>query len=267
MALMIIFSVLGYIYMDYRNSSIFNEIYSNIKNIQNKIDEVVEHQEKMSTKISKLTEISKIDIKINSVKSNIDEALKETQSKMNDVINLIEESALKQNNSNKEIKNSIENLFENNNDKNTETLSIPECDTSFKTCMDYRSITVKNSEQYKIQQSSNVWTDEYGFRRYNNDYLAAMGSYYAPECNMRFEITFDTGNSITIYTGDVKADIHTNETNQYTAVYDPNGKFVSANVLEFIVDLNKLPRKCKLAGSVDVLDEFSGNIVSIKKLN
>lgn len=142
--------------------------------------------------------------------------------------------------------------------------SLPDMDTSFKAYMDYRAITDKRSKQFQIQEQA--WTDEYGFRRINNDYIVAMGTHYATECGARFKVTFDTGNVITVTVGDIKADIHTDTTNRYSAVYDGNNNLVSANVLEFIVDENKLPSEYKVYGSVDKHSALKGNIKTIEKI-
>ena len=48
-------------------------------------------------------------------------------------------------------------------------MKIPNCDTSFKAYMDYRCITNKASDQYKLQLSA--WTDDMGLRRVDNYYL------------------------------------------------------------------------------------------------
>ena len=144
------------------------------------------------------------------------------------------------------------------------TKALPDCDTWFKSYMSYKAITNTNSDQYKIQQSA--WTDENGLRRYNNDYIVAVGTYYSDKCYTRFKVEFDTGNEITVIVGDIKQDIHTDGKNQYSAVYDSNGKFISANVLEFIVDTSTLSKKAKNLGSVHCIEGLKGNIVSIKRI-
>ena len=141
---------------------------------------------------------------------------------------------------------------------------IPTCDTSFKAYMDYRCITDDTTKQWEIQQ--NAWTDNDGFRRVNNDYIVAMGTYYAEECGKRFRITFDSGSEITVTVGDIKQDCHTDYLNQYTPVYDENGIFVSANVLEFIVDTNVLSEMSQVLGTVGHHDYLNGNIKLIERI-
>lgn len=146
----------------------------------------------------------------------------------------------------------------------TETLDIPTCNTEFKTYMDYRCITDKTSAQYELQQFA--WTDEDGFRRIGDDYIVAMGTYYAENVGDRFNITLDTDNEITVIIGDIKQDVHTDYFNQYTPIYDENGIFFSGNVLEFIVDTDVLPKIPRRLGTVSYFDNLKGNIKSIERI-
>lgn len=146
----------------------------------------------------------------------------------------------------------------------TETLDVPTCNTEFKTYMDYRCITDKTSAQYELQQFA--WTDEDGFRRIGDDYIVAMGTYYAENVGDRFKITLDTDNEITVIIGDIKQDVHTDYFNQYTPIYDENGIFFSGNVLEFIVDTDTLPKIPRKLGTVSYFDNLKGNIKSIERI-
>ena len=137
-------------------------------------------------------------------------------------------------------------------------------DTDFYGYMDYGKITDKTTPQYEMQQSA--WTDWQGLRRYNNDYMVAMGSYYSDyEVGSRFEITLENDTVFTVILGDLKDDIHTDNKNMYTPVYQ-NCQLVKANVIEFIVDENQLSYDVKQLGTISGYEEFNGNIVSIKKL-
>ena len=144
---------------------------------------------------------------------------------------------------------------------NSVTYELPNLDTSFKTYMDYRCITDTDSTQYKLQQ--NAWTDEDGLRRVGEAYMVAMGTYYADECGKTFEVTFDTDEKILVVVGDIKTDCHTDKTNRYSPVYDNNGNFISANVLEFIVDTKSMSGHTKRLGTVEYCGNLQGNIVSI----
>lgn len=168
------------------------------------------------------------------------------------------------------------NLYSNNTYSNMRTsnkiagdtsitdYTVPDCDTSFKAYMDYRCITDDTTKQWEIQQ--NAWTDNDGFRRVNNDYIVAMGTYYADECGERFKIVFDNDSEITVTVGDIKQDCHTDYLNQYTPVYDENGIFSSANVLEFIVDTEILSEMSQVLGTVEHYKYLSGNIKSIERI-
>lgn len=175
---------------------------------------------------------------------------------------------------NSSITYTAENLAKSSNITNTyyevpmeipiETLDIPTCNTEFKTYMDYRCITDKTSAQYELQQFA--WTDEDGFRRIGDDYIVAMGTYYAKNVGDRFKITLDTDNEITVIIGDIKQDIHTDYFNQYTPIYDENGIFFSGNVLEFIVDTDVLPKVPRRLGTVSYFNYLKGNIKSIERI-
>lgn len=148
--------------------------------------------------------------------------------------------------------------------KNTITeYSIPNYDTSFKTYMDYRCITDKTSAQYMLQMEAH--TDDMGLRKYEDHYVVAMGTYYSDNVGDTFKITLDNDYSFNVIIGDIKADCHTDSKNMYSPVYDENGNFVSANVIEFIVDTKKLDRSVKKLGTIEAYDDFKGNIVKIER--
>ena len=142
-------------------------------------------------------------------------------------------------------------------------MNIPNYDTSFKTYMDYRCITDKTSAQYMLQ--IDAYTDDMGLRKYGNYYIVAMGTYYSDNIGDTFKITLDNDTSFNVIIGDIKADCHTDSNNMYSPVYNQNGNFVSANVIEFIVDTKKLDRSVKRLGTVSAYDDFKGNIVKIER--
>lgn len=143
-------------------------------------------------------------------------------------------------------------------------LEIPDCDTSFKAYMDYNCITDDTTMQWELQQTA--YTDEYGLRKIGTDYCVAVGSYYSETVGERFKITLDSDNEFTVIISDLKKDEHTDSSNRYSPVYDENGDFYSANILEFIVDVNQLHSMVTTLGTVSYYDEFEGNIVSIEKI-
>lgn len=165
---------------------------------------------------------------------------------------------------NSEDKNDKEKVNNNSNITTYESCEVPDFDTSFKGYMDYRCITDKTSAQYEFQEQA--WTDANGLRRVNDDYMVAMGTYYTEECGSRFKIGFESGIEVTVFVADIKQDCHTDEKHQYTPVYDTNGDLFSANVLEFIVDTEKLPNDVALYGSIDRIEYLQGNIRYIERI-
>lgn len=141
--------------------------------------------------------------------------------------------------------------------------SIPNYETSFKTYMDYRCITDKTSAQYMLQMEA--YTDDMGLRKYEDHYIVAMGTYYSDNVGDTFKITLDNDTSFNVIIGDIKADCHTDSKNMYSPVYDEDGNFVSANVIEFIVDTKKLNKSVKRLGTIEAYDDFKGNIVKIER--
>ena len=129
--------------------------------------------------------------------------------------------------------------------------------------MDYRKITDKSSAQYMLQMEA--YTDDMGLRKYGDHYIVAMGTYYSDNVGDTFKITLDNDKSFNVIIGDIKANCHTDSQNMYSSVYDNNGNLISANVIEFIVDTNKLDRSVKKLGTVSAYDNFKGNIVKIER--
>jgi len=136
------------------------------------------------------------------------------------------------------------------------TLELPtEATGEFKTYMDYRKIKDKTSKQWALQQLAT--TNEKGFRIFNGRYLVAVGSYYANEVGKELKITLDNGFVFYAMVGDIKMDIHTDANNQYVPI---NG-----NIVEFIVDTDKLDPMTKKLGDVSNLG-FEGKIVKIEEV-
>ncbi len=140
-------------------------------------------------------------------------------------------------------------------------LNLPEdIDTSFKSYMDYRTITDRGSDQYRLQQEA--FTDSDGIRRVNDDVCIAVGTAYAERCGIRFEITLDSGESFTAVAGDIKADRDTDSTNRYRPMSGGMGDMV-----EFIVETDKLDPYVRKTGSIGTYEKYSGNICSIRVLS
>lgn len=137
-----------------------------------------------------------------------------------------------------------------------ESLPVPDIATDFKTYMDYRAITDTDSVQYALQQEA--YTDSLGIRRIDGDVCVALGTAYAEGCGERFEITLDSGNTFTAIVGDIKADCHTDPSNRYVELWEGHGDMV-----EFIVETEKLDDTVRIMGSVGEYEKYSGSVTSI----
>lgn len=138
-----------------------------------------------------------------------------------------------------------------------EEVPLPDLPTNMKHYTDYRCYNINGTPHKRLQEVS--YTDEFGCRRYNDDYCVALGSFYSDCIGDRFEVTLDTGVTFTIITADMKADIHTDESNRYHPCVNYDGENC-ANVLEFIIDDDKVSAEMYDYGSVDYYDYFKGNI-------
>lgn len=135
-------------------------------------------------------------------------------------------------------------------------LNLPEEVTGeFKTYMDYKTITNMSSKQYSLQQLA--YTDEQGFRKFNGQYLVAVGTYYATAVGKELRVTLEDGSTFYAMVGDIKMDIHTDANNQYIPT---NG-----NIIEFIVDVDKLDPLTKKLGNVSN-SGFEGEIAMIEEV-
>ena len=141
-----------------------------------------------------------------------------------------------------------------------EALDVPEISTHVKFCTDYRAYNIEYTPHYRLQQLA--WTDSYGLRRYNDDYLVALGSYYSTSIGDRFLVTLDTGKSFTVMLADGKWDIDCDVDNMYTPTIDYNGN-KAGNLLEFIIDKYAVSDEMYEYGSLDYYEEFKGSVASM----
>lgn len=137
---------------------------------------------------------------------------------------------------------------------------LPSVPTHVKFFTDYRYYSLWYTPHYRLQQSA--WTDEQGLRRYNEDYIVALGSFYSTDIGDRFEITLDTGKTFTVILGDGKVDEDCDSRNMYTPCIDYGGN-AAANLLEFVIDETVLDSEVYSYGSLDYLEQFKGNIVEM----
>ena len=134
-------------------------------------------------------------------------------------------------------------------------------DNYFKSYMDYRAITDKNSYQYKLIHSEKISICSDGLLRDKNGFIAvALGSYYSTKIGERFIITFENGNKIKVITCDAKADKDTiNGANHKT----------DGSMIEMIIDVSKAKKYYPMGikmGDFNYEEGFQGNIIKIVKV-
>ncbi len=132
-------------------------------------------------------------------------------------------------------------------------------DNSFKSYMDYRTITDTTSKQYELQSQAD--TNWCGMRMIDEKYCIAVGSYYSTTVGQAVDIIMQNGNVIHCIVADLKQDIHTDVTNRQ----NPNG-----SVVEFLVDTDMLHRSIQKMGDISYFDTvwevnlFAGEINTIR---
>lgn len=127
--------------------------------------------------------------------------------------------------------------------------------SSFKSYTFYTSLS-RSSKQWRIQEIA--YTDELGFRRVNDAYCVALGTYYGTELGTYYLITLDTGSKFFCILCDVKSDKHTDPTHRFTV---SNGC-----AIEFYVDPSVFGGLAKRMGNISYVDGFEGEIISIEKV-
>lgn len=127
-------------------------------------------------------------------------------------------------------------------------------DSAFKSYMDASAITNKSSKQHKIVSVSAP--DPKGFYKLHSCYLVALGSNFGSVGDV-FDIKFSEGVTIRAIKAEQKRDEDT---------YNGEGvKCLDGSVVEFIVDIAKLPQDCRWTGDCSNAG-FYGNIISITKV-
>lgn len=144
-----------------------------------------------------------------------------------------------------------------------ETVPLPTLPTNIKNYTDYRHYNLWYTPHYRLQQVA--YTDENGLRRFNDDYIVALGKFYSESIGDRFKVTLDTGREFTVIFGDGKAPIDCDENNMYTPCRNYDGERC-ANVLEFIIDSGVMAKEVYAYGSIDCIEEFKGNIAKMEYL-
>lgn len=147
-----------------------------------------------------------------------------------------------------------------NEEQRMKECELPDIFTNVKFFTDYRSYNLWYTPHYRLQQQA--WTDVQGLRRFGEDYIVALGSFYSVSIGDRFEVTLDSGRTFTVIFGDGKVDEDCDSRNMYTPCYDIDGN-KAANLLEFIIDDDILPKEIYDYGSLDILAGFKGNVIKM----
>lgn len=234
---------------NYAQADAINLLDTNIKSVAGKVDSVVAKSESIETKIETMIDMQKLQESKTETSAVIEDTEEKTQ--YNTTNTDLETIEAKEHYTDNVLSSDDVNL-----------MLIPDMNTKMYTYMDYTCITNTSSTQYKLQQSA--WTDENGLRRYGDDYMIAMGTYYAPECGIRYRIALENGTQFTAIIGDVKDNSITDKYNMYTPCY--GDEEVKANVIEFIVDTPQLDSFARKMGTISMIDEFDAGIYSIERI-
>ena len=169
---------------------------------------------------------------------------------------------------NKEIKkkNKIEEVkkeVQKKRDRKNSTTSrgsykrVSKTNTSMKSYMNYRTITDKTSEQYKLQHNENIYTDNEGFRKIGDNFIIAVGTYFGCNVGQEVMVKLSSGTTFKAIVGDIKANQHTDNINIQHSV--------DGSVVEFLVDSSKLDETIRKMGdcSYSSANDFKGDVVGI----
>lgn len=149
---------------------------------------------------------------------------------------------------------------------NTDYMKVPEMPTNRFVMMDYRTLNAETQNQYKLQHDPNTRTNDLGLRVYNDGerdyYLIGMGRAYGIEKGNAYLITLENGHSFYAMLGDTKGWTKWGHLCRNYQMQD------CMNVIEFIVDMNIVPKKNVQLGGLDHDDSlpFDANIQSIEFL-
>lgn len=126
-----------------------------------------------------------------------------------------------------------------------------------KSYMDYRTITSKESKQYKLQE--NAITENNGIRMVNGRYCIALGSYYTTKIGHYVDVELENGNIINAILADCKDNEHTDETNRIHKE--------DSSVVEFVIDKDVMNNKVLTRGDVSYINDWDSKVVNIRVYN
>lgn len=131
--------------------------------------------------------------------------------------------------------------------------------SGFKSYMDYRSITSKESPQYKLQNRY-AQTGDYGIRMVEGRYCVAVGSHFTEEVGQYLDLILENGVVIPCILADQKSDAHTDSDNIVT--------LHSGCCSEFVVEASSLSKDVRLCGDIsECCDSWDSRVVAVKVYN
>lgn len=142
--------------------------------------------------------------------------------------------------------------------------------------MESFNIFVENSEQAMLQED--CFTDDYfqGVRYYLHDetkaYCAALSTNYADEIGTVLEVTLCNGVSFNVICADFKNPLGDPRKDWYGSPCRNYSGQDAVCVIEFVVDMERIPRAVKTAGTFTAMPELGGlygeggNIKEIRKV-
>lgn len=150
---------------------------------------------------------------------------------------------------------------------------LPSGNTNTYRYMDYRALTDESSEQYEIQRYCCTDADTgirylvYEDERY---FCAALGSAYGQNLGDLFQVSLESGSVFRIVYADFKNSLGSDDFNFFGHPDRNYDGELCTNVVEFVVDTDRLPSSVAQAGTLSALSFFGGlngsggNIVRIE---
>lgn len=152
-------------------------------------------------------------------------------------------------------------IINSENDWTTQQLTnIPlhDNESSFKSYMDYTTITDVTSKQYQLIYSDSITVGDDGLL-YNGEYIGvALGSKFG-EIGDKFLITLNGGKQFKAIKVDEKDDSHTIDSCHHAN---------DGSVVEFVINVDLAQQSYPLAiamGDFDYIDKFNGTVVKIER--
>ena len=130
---------------------------------------------------------------------------------------------------------------------------LPEGPTNMFCYMDYRKLQNQTTNQYWLQQECS--TNTLGIRTYKGYFCVAMGSAYGQDIGDTWRVTLKNGRFFNVILADCKGDDAGNMFGHECKNYDGED---CINLIEFVVDEEKMDEGVKKAGTFGALDIFGG---------